>query len=808
MDTLEEDDPSNITAAEAVHHEAAVAEQDDDDDEERRTRIMELAQQQQMTIQLLDEVVANQRNLSANRLRRRRLHRDDDSDHDGLGGEGHQEHPQQEEEEEQPANNNNNDGPRIIPRRQQHQPHHNRHHREGRSLFTVTQIYFIVSALFAFLAVVTSPSNIGMTASLSKLKYYSFDTSAMKKSGSVATNNHHGGDVVVEKSAVKNYRGGVDINLSKGQHHSDGAVGTGYAFIPNAKKQQHQQRRSMKSNSERAPHKKKVSSSDLSWEELLIEAFENIRDHYKEQYLILQNFWMYGSLTNLSDPSTTDRHQPFVWSLFPWTWGKNEESDKLIASTKKNGGTAKNNNFSLYSIAMGVIDPSPYNAASEEKAAPTAPSTTDRHQPFVWSLFPWTWGKNEESDKLIASTKKNGGTAKNNNFSLYSIAMGVIDPSPYNAASEEKAAPTADIPGSSLSSEEEEKKSSVSLAEKILSSTPRLIAIANLLLALVYLFHAAIADLFLGTSTVTLNNPFRTRQRQQHGNTTDEQTRRQRRVGRERLGGYLLFKLLLISSVLDPDTEDLLILFSWYMVLSFLRSLAHLAGSTANHAIQSGQSPRPGALKLLIAVLICDIAAAVGCIVLFRGAGWHMLLLLTCDCALVGADTLAHIVKHFGSTMEESHRSRTSSLEEELANIRRRNRERSRELLEQYRGELLSAESEFDISTLPIRRRSGLERLDSEVARLEQEIEQRELVHMRRMKIADVAVFGFELSALILTMAHFLHIWAWHGASFGLVDFVLALHLHSTISIIGKKVSQANVMRFIFIFACYLCFEC
>lgn len=737
MDTLEEDDPSNITAAEAVHHEAAVAEQDDDDDEERRTRIMELAQQQQMTIQLLDEVVANQRNLSANRLRRRRLHRDDDSDHDGLGGEGHQEHPQQEEEEEQPANNNNNDGPRIIPRRQQHQPHHNRHHREGRSLFTVTQIYFIVSALFAFLAVVTSPSNIGMTASLSKLKYYSFDTSAMKKSGSVATNNHHGGEVVVEKSAVKNYRGGVDINLSKGQHHSDGAVGTGYAFIPNAKKQQHQQRRSMKSNSERAPHKKKVSSSDLSWEELLIEAFENIRDHYKEQYLILQNFWMYGSLTNLSDPSTTDRHQPFVWSLFPWTWGKNEESDKLIASTKKNGGTAKNNNFSLYSIAMGVIDPSPYNAASEEKAAPTA-----------------------------------------------------------------------DIPGSSLSSEEEEKKSSVSLAEKILSSTPRLIAIANLLLALVYLFHAAIADLFLGTSTVTLNNPFRTRQRQQHGNTTDEQTRRQRRVGRERLGGYLLFKLLLISSVLDPDTEDLLILFSWYMVLSFLRSLAHLAGSTANHAIQSGQSPRPGALRLLIAVLICDIAAAVGCIVLFRGAGWHMLLLLTCDCALVGADTLAHIVKHFGSTMEESHRSRTSSLEEELANIRRRNRERSRELLEQYRGELLSAESEFDISTLPIRRRSGLERLDSEVARLEQEIEQRELVHMRRMKIADVAVFGFELSALILTMAHFLHIWAWHGASFGLVDFVLALHLHSTISIIGKKVSQANVMRFIFIFACYLCFEC
>lgn len=35
------------------------------------------------------------------------------------------------------------------------------------------------------------------------------------------------------------------------------------------------------------------------------------------------------------------------------------------------------------------------------------------------------------------------------------------------------------------------------------------------------------------------------------------------RSGRERLGGYLLFKLLLISAVVDPDTLDLLILLSW-----------------------------------------------------------------------------------------------------------------------------------------------------------------------------------------------------------------------------------------------------
>jgi hypothetical protein len=703
-------------------HEAVMADEqdndnDEDDDEERRTRIMELAQQQQMTIQLLDEVVANQRNLQqnleANRLRRRRGRDDSNNgDDDGLLQQRRQQ----------------NDGEAILPRRQQPQPHHNHHqimnhhHREGggRSLFNVTQIYFIVSALFAFLAVVTtSPSNIiGMTPtsslSLNKLQY-SFDNTVKKSGADVSDSNHHGGDAVVEKTAVNNYGGGMvdNNNLSK---------------------------RSMKSStSERTHHNNKKeeitssSSTDLTWEELLIEAFENIRDHYKEQYLILQNFWMYGTLTNLSDPTNSshqDNEDPLVWSIFPWTW----------------------------------------------------------------------WGKKspmrkEDSDKLITtlSKKKNGGSNKSNKFSLYSIAMDVIDPSPYHVTPEHKGASTADMSGTSQGSGELEKKSSaVSLAEKILSSTPRLLAIANLILALVYLFHAAIADLFLGTS---LNNHLRTQQQQ--GNTADEQTRRQRRVGRERLGGYLLFKLLLISSVLDPGTEDLLILFSWYMLLSFLRSLAHLAGSTANHASQSGQSPRPGALRLLIAVFICDIGAAAGCIVLFRGAGWHMLLLLTCDCALVAADAMAHIVKHCGSTMEERHRSRTSSLEEELSNLHRR----GRELLEQYRDELSLAESEyvndteFDISMLPIRRRSGLERVDLEVARLEQEIEERELVHMRRMKIADVAVFGFELSALILTMAHFMHIWAWHGASFGLVDFVLALHLLSTISIIGKKVSQARVMR-------------
>eukprot|EP00574_Skeletonema_japonicum_P011815 CAMPEP_0201732300 /NCGR_PEP_ID=MMETSP0593-20130828/28458_1 /ASSEMBLY_ACC=CAM_ASM_000672 /TAXON_ID=267983 /ORGANISM="Skeletonema japonicum, Strain CCMP2506" /LENGTH=67 /DNA_ID=CAMNT_0048225247 /DNA_START=28 /DNA_END=228 /DNA_ORIENTATION=- len=67
MDTLEDTPHEMIVAADVdpSQHED-LTEQDldgiDDDDDDHRTRIMELAQQQQMTIQLLDEVVANQRN--------------------------------------------------------------------------------------------------------------------------------------------------------------------------------------------------------------------------------------------------------------------------------------------------------------------------------------------------------------------------------------------------------------------------------------------------------------------------------------------------------------------------------------------------------------------------------------------------------------------------------------------------------------------------------------------------------------------------------------------------------------------------
>lgn len=280
--------------------------------------------------------------------------------------------------------------------------------------------------------------------------------------------------------------------------------------------------------------------------------------------------------------------------------------------------------------------------------------------------------------------------------------------------------------------------------------------------------------------------------------SVQEQTRRQRRMGRERLGGYLLFKLLLIAAVVEPDTLDLLILLSWYTLLSFLRSLAHLAGYSITSAAQSGRPPRPGALRLLVAVMVCNASAAFFCVALFHAAGWNMLLLLTCDCVLLGADAMVHVVRHMGATMEERHRGRIAELEERQVRIHVLRRERNSN--EDARGH--EAAVEVDESMSHHSNNSGSnsgsnsttneennDEFDEESRQVDREVEVSEATHTRRMSTLDTIIFSFEVFALILSAGHFGHIWVLHGASFGLVDAILALQVNSTVSAIFRKVS-------------------
>lgn len=329
------------------------------------------------------------------------------------------------------------------------------------------------------------------------------------------------------------------------------------------------------------------------------------------------------------------------------------------------------------------------------------------------------------------------------------------------------------------------------LLDKILTSTPRLLAIANLLLSITYLVHTAIANLFLDLPSLS----------------------RESWSGRERLGGFLVFKLLLISAVVAPDTLDLLILLSWYTILSFLRSLAGLAAATTAHTSQSGQTPRPGVLRLLLLVLMSDILSASVCVALFHGAGWGMVLLLTCDCALLAVDVISHVLRHLSQTIDLAHSAQILQLEATQLALHNQVREQQRQQQQQQQQQaeqgqeqnIMAIDDEgignvnenHEEEIAPSRKTdfSGEAALNEEEVleesrRLDQRMERLESLHNRRLSVLETAVFGLQLLAYTLTVVHFLHIWTLHGLQFTLIDGVLALHLHSALSAAGKKIAE------------------
>jgi len=374
--------------------------------------------------------------------------------------------------------------------------------------------------------------------------------------------------------------------------------------------------------------------------------------------------------------------------------------------------------------------------------------------------------------------------------------------------------------------------SATDIIDKVLTSTPRLLAIANLLLALTYLLHTAVVDMFLGTGESTTSNNHRTRMGQNANNNVgggnafvDDGTagvaagNAMRHsgagswAGRERLGGFLVFKLLLISAVVVPDTLDLLILLSWYTLLSFLRSLAHLAAASTAHTSQSGQPPRRGVLRLLMAVLISDLLAAAVCVALFHGAGWGMVLLLTCDCALLGVDVLCHILRHASQAMEERHSQTVEELE--VAQLELHASAREAEIPQgdsdgdgddhgdniMLDNETVTASdravaddgntgSEQEDDEMQRQQRNWDDQIIEESRRIDRRMEILEAAHSSRLSVLDTAVFALQLLAYALTVCHFVHIWSLHGLQFTLIDGVLALHLHSAISSAGKKISE------------------
>ena len=401
----------------------------------------------------------------------------------------------------------------------------------------------------------------------------------------------------------------------------------------------------------------------------------------------------------------------------------------------------------------------------------------DLPQWLKW-LMPWHNNKNNNKKGHNASVVENQKAPTQNAFMR--VLHRLIDPS---LLSWMKDLITFD-------QNKDSTKTATYIFDKIIHSTPRLIAIANLLLAGTYILHTSVADYFLGDTHAVAGNAATA----EFGNGNPAMvgisgvgastSNRIHRSGRERLGGYLLFKLLLISAVVEPDTLDLLILLSWYTLLSFLKSLSFLAGVTTAHAAASGQMPHNGVMKLLILVLFCDLTAAATCAALFHAAGWGMVILLTCDCALLALDVLTHLIRYFQQILDERHQTKIAELE--ATQIRMFEINRNNETVMNSNQDLHAMEREEDYGD-EIDSNNEVHILSRQ---LDHEMEILETRNSKYLAILDNIAFLFEMCALIITTCHFMHIWTLHGIAFNLVDGVLALHLHSAISAIGKKISE------------------
>jgi hypothetical protein len=291
------------------------------------------------------------------------------------------------------------------------------------------------------------------------------------------------------------------------------------------------------------------------------------------------------------------------------------------------------------------------------------------------------------------------------------------------------------------------------IADKILTSTPRLISIINLLLAFAYLMHRLVADFFLGANDNDDAGPMM-------NSIGPSSSNRIHRSSRERLGGYLLFKLLLITAVVDTDTLDLLILLNWFTLLAFMRSLSFQAGTTIAHTSASGLPPHKGVLSLLSVILICNCSAAAVCMTLFHQAGWSMVLLLTCDCGLLLLDIITHLARFFHQVLEAKYQTALEHIEE----------------THPQQDHVTGRNARNSSTSIPVL----------------YEIEELEAIYKKRTDALTNVAFVFDLLSLIMTIFHFIHVWILHGVTFNLVDGVLALHLHSAISTLARKISDAR----------------
>jgi hypothetical protein len=743
-------------------------------DMERRALIMELAQQQQMALQHLDEVVENQRNVRANYYarsddqqyvpaQRGQQPRDEGGDTSLL--EDVREHRQESAQQTQP-----------LPSQDHHTHQHLRHrvqaidrqHGAYSYSCSFTSIYLTLSAFIAILALVTTPSNV------------LFSSIWMRVNPSSSTKTTNVGDMHQQLQHTADAFKAHANKLEDGNFVVDGRgnlddMGLKKSDVWELVVSQSTAKRSSSTEpSKQTSESKYTPPSSTSWTGSLL------------------NFWGEGKDRFIGRPQNAGDGSPLAGSMEQY----------ILLELKFRTALA---HFLLSETSV--------------KSALTA-TDTDRHSSSRKWNFPWEWIKQKPAndnhvegiriddsfEQSVPQGKAQTSNRRRTSNGSYATIHSLLSPIAMNPSSVETLLPTkegddtADMPTIASQSTS---PPFITFVDKTFSSTPRLIAIANFLIVLTYLLQIAVADLFLGhiNTSNTVGNTLNVETGRTPGQLIPNEASRRRRVGRERFVGFLLFKLLLISVVLELDRVDLFMFLTWYTLVSFLRSLSHLAGNTANHASQSGEPPCPGVLRLLALVLVCNVSAAMGCAAIFTD--WNILLLLTFDCILLGIDVVTHIMRHVVSTAEEMHRMKVSLLEERQLELHAQSRVQlggSNVSTRSSRG--MEIESDENATEL---QRGGQESraraddnlsFDNELRLIDGAIQISESEHGRRMASIWTAVFSLEITASCLTISHFLHVWSLHGtAGLSLVDGVLALHLHSTISLIGKKIAERRNMH-------------
>jgi autocrine motility factor receptor len=118
----------------------------------------------------------------------------------------------------------------------------------------------------------------------------------------------------------------------------------------------------------------------------------------------------------------------------------------------------------------------------------------------------------------------------------------------------------------------------------------------------------------------------------------------------DRLLTYVLFKIVFVGAVMEPDLKNLLIWTSWFSILGFLKIFTLLTRDRFEYLNTFSPHTHPTIhvrmLSLLVIILFSDLAWFAVCVALFFEAGLSVLLLLNFECFTVFLDTVQTCVKY------------------------------------------------------------------------------------------------------------------------------------------------------------------